>query len=90
MRRGRASVRPNQRKIDLDDGGDTDGLELASDTENVDELADFLDKPQASILVQSRAKVRKFLPPGNLKELWEHYRASQTMQGRGAVGLGSE
>lgn len=79
IRRGRAA----RRKIDLDDPDPSDFEEIASDVDNVDELREWLSLQSFSTrgLVPHESLVQKFLPPGTIADLYEHYRATQTMLG---------
>ena len=79
MRRGRAA----RRKPDLDDPGRSDFEEVASDIEDVGDLREWLSVQgcNQAQLVPGESLVRKFLPPGNVMELYEHYRASQALLG---------
>ena len=79
VRRGRAS----QRKADLDDPNGSDFEEMASDVDNVDELRDWLSLQSFSTrgLVPHENLVRKYLPPGTVADLYEHYKSTQAMLG---------
>lgn len=85
IRRGRAS----KRKPDLDDEGASDYEELASDVENVDELRGWLSTQGLNTgnLLPRESLIRKFLPPGNLMELFEHYKSTQELLGGHCVGF---
>ena len=86
VRRGRADLRRRGRQEETEDELSDRDQEISSDIENLDELAEWIEKPDAPILVASSRKVRKYLPPGNLAELFQHYRAAQTLLGRSGVG----
>ncbi|CAE6950458.1 unnamed protein product [Symbiodinium sp. CCMP2592] len=86
VRRGRARPRRPGRSDDTEDELSDADQEIASDIENTEELAEWIDKPDAPILAASSRKIRKYLPPGNLAELFQHYRAAQTLLGRPGVG----
>ena len=79
VRRGRAA----RKKADLDDPEASDYEEVASDVENIDELREWLSLQSFSNrgLVPHEKLVRKFLPPGTVHDLYEHYRATQSMLG---------
>lgn len=78
IRRGRAS----HRKVDLDDSEDSDYEELASDIEE-DELREWLSSVNFKTygLVPGKTLVRKFLPPGTIADLYQHYTATQALLG---------
>ena len=79
IRRGRAS---QKKKSDLDSDGDSGSEEVASDVENVEEMREWLSTTSAkSTLLPNQVLVRKFLPPGNVMELFEEYKATQQMLG---------
>lgn len=79
IRRGRAL----SRKKDLDDDGPSDFEEIASDVEQTDDLRAWLSTRSFTTarLVPGESLVRKFLPPGTINDLYEHYRATQSMLG---------
>ena len=83
IRRGRAS-KPRA-SLDLDDDcHDDDFEEIASDIENTDELQEWLStKPTGhmTLLLPQQTLVRKYLPPGCVNDLYEHYKSSQQMIG---------
>ena len=69
-------------KQDLDGDGDSGADEVGSDIENVDELREWLSSNSAkSPFLPKQILVRKFLPPGNVMELYEEYKATQQMLG---------
>jgi hypothetical protein len=69
-------------KQDLDGDGDSGADEVGSDIENVDELRGWLSSNSAkSPFLPKQILVRKFLPPGNVMELYEEYKATQQMLG---------
>jgi hypothetical protein len=69
-------------KQDLDGDGDSGADEVGSDIENVDELREWLSSNSAkSPFLPNQILVRKFLPPGNVMELYEEYKATQQMLG---------
>lgn len=64
------------------DGGDSGSEEIASDTENVEEMREWMSTTAAkSSFVPNQVLVRKYLPPGNVMELYEEYKATQDMLG---------
>ena len=78
VRRGRAS----HRKKDLDDDLPSDWEELESDVENKEELREWLTTQNCkSTLLPHNQLVRKYLPPGTVMDLFEHYKSTQTMLG---------
>lgn len=83
IRRGRAA----RRKPDLDDDGPSDFEELDSEVE-MEDLKQWLSTQGCNRLglVPGEALVRKFLPPGNLMELFEHYKSTQSLLGGHCVG----
>ena len=77
MRRGRAA-----KKRDLDSDAESGGEEIASDVENVDEIREWMSTTASkSPFLPNQIIVRKFLPPGNVMELYEEYKATQQMLG---------
>lgn len=88
VHRGRAS-RP---KPVLDDDAPSDFEELASDLENEEELKGWLSSVHLKSrgLIPGETLVRKFLPPGTVMDLYEHYKATQSLLGGHCVSsLGS-
>lgn len=87
VRRGRAS----HRKRDLDDEVPSDWEEIASDVENKEELREWLTTQNCkSILLPHKQLVRKYLAPGTVMDLYEHYKSTQAMLGCHSVSfLGS-
>ena len=82
VRRGRAS----HRKRDLDDDGMSDWEEIASDLENKDELRQWLSTQSCkTTLLPHNQLVRKYLPPGTVMDLFEHYKSTQKLLGCHAV-----
>ena len=78
VRRGRAS----HRKKDLDDEVPSDWEEIASDVENTTELREWLTTTNCkTTLLPKQELVRKYLPPGTVMDLYEHYRSTQIMLG---------
>ena len=67
----------------MDDPEASDYEEIASDIENVDELRDWLSLQSFSTrgLVPHETLVKKFLPPGTINDLYEHYKATQSLMG---------
>lgn len=68
-------------------------FDLASDVED-EELASWLDKPGSSMawqLLQGKdtKQMCKFLPPGNVQELYQHYVASRQIMGSSMVSYPS-
>lgn len=84
FRRGRAS----KPKPDLDDEAQSDFEELDSDVENVDELRGWLPTQGCKTLnlLPKESLIRKYLPPGNVMELFEHYKSTQKLLGGHCVG----
>ena len=82
IRRGRASVR----KMDLDDDNASDFEEIASEVEE-GELKEWLSSTQFKTkgLIPGETLIRKFLPPGTIADLYEHYKATQELLGGYAV-----
>ena len=82
IRRGRASVR----KKDLDDDNPSDFEEIASEVEE-DELREWLSSAHIKTkgLIPGETLIRKFLPPGTITDLYEHYKATQELLGGYAV-----
>lgn len=83
IRRGRAS-KPRT-AVDLDDDArDVEFEEISSDIENTDELQEWLStKPTGHMthILPQQTLVRKFLPPGTVSDLYEHYKSTQQMLG---------
>ena len=74
MRRGRAAK-----------GDDSDFDVSASDVEDT-ELSSWLEKPGKSMALQvlsgpTEKKLTKYLPPGNVMELYHHYVATRLLIG---------
>lgn len=88
VHRGRAS-RP---KPVLDDDAPSDFEELASDLENEEELKGWLSSVHLKSrgLIPGETLVRKLLPPWTVMDLYEHYKATQSLLGGHCVSsLGS-
>lgn len=85
IRRGRAS----RRKSDMDSDGDSNFEEVASDLENEDELREWLSSTQLKTqgLIPGEVLIRKYLPPGTVADLYNHYKATQLMLGGCAVSF---
>ena len=85
VRRGRASVR----KPDLDADVDSDFEELASDCENEDELRQWLSTSsfKSCGILPGETLIRKYLPPGTVMDLYEQYKATQSLLGAHAVSF---
>lgn len=83
VRRGRAS----HRKKDLDDDAPSDWEEVASDVEaNKEELREWLSTQSCKTrLLPHNQLVRKYLPPGTVMDLYEHYKSTQALLGCQAV-----
>ena len=82
VRRGRAS----HRKRDLGDNDPSDWEEVASDVENKEELREWLATESCkTTLLPHNQLVRKWLPPGTVMDLYEHYKSTQAMLGSHAV-----
>ena len=82
IRRGRASKPATS--CDLDDDHPRDGEEISSDIENADELGEWLaTKPTGHLthILPHQSLVRKYLPPGTVADLYEHYKSTQQMLG---------
>eukprot|EP00438_Fugacium_kawagutii_P005032 Skav221086 [mRNA] locus=scaffold1024:4510:7362:+ [translate_table: standard] len=78
VRRGRAS----KRKQDLDDNSPSDWEEIGSDLENSEELREWLTTQNCkTTLLPHNQLVRKYLPPGTVMDLYEHYKSTQAMLG---------
>lgn len=80
IRRGKAQT--FKKKSDLDSDGESDADEIASDMDNVEEMRTWLSTTSAkSQFIPNQELVRKYLPPGNVMELYEEYKATQQMLG---------
>ena len=82
IRRGKASKPATS--CDLDDDQPRDQDEIASDIENVDELGEWIStKPTGHLthIVPHQSLIRKYLPPGTVADLYEHYKSTQQMLG---------
>lgn len=67
-----------------DDARDAGFEEIDSDIENTDELAEWLStSPTGHIthILPGQSMVRKYLPPGTVTDLYEHYKSTQKMLG---------
>ncbi|CAJ1450988.1 unnamed protein product, partial [Effrenium voratum] len=75
------------RDLDSDSEPDQDGAFNSEDEDN--ELKAWLDKPSSGLVfntvVNKEHLVRRYLPPGNLAELFEHYQALQSLLGARSV-----
>ena len=84
IRRGRASKPLTAIDLDDDARGSGDYDEIGSDIENVDELSEWMStKPtghQTQIL-PGESLIRKYLPPGTVNDLYEHYKSTQKLLG---------
>ena len=85
VRRGRASGRPRN----LDEDSDDDAFQMASDVEEEQgELRQWLEGPGHNavwtLLSPARLVVR-WLPPGNVKDLYTEYVATQSLIGTSVV-----
>ena len=82
IRRGRASKQ--RATLDLDDDRrDDEYEEIASDVDT-NELKEWLaTQPNShqSLLLPGQTVVRKYLPPGTVMDLYEHYKSTQQMLG---------
>ena len=60
---------------------------MASDLDNEDELREWLSSTQVKGkgVLPGEVLVKKFLPPGTVADLYEHYKATQSMLGGYAV-----
>ena len=84
MRRGRAA----RRKQDLDNSSDSDFEEVDSEVGNTEELEEWLSHSASkSLLLPGQSLVQKFLPPGTVADLFEHYKATQQLAGAPFVSL---
>lgn len=72
----------------MDSDTPSDFEELDSDCDNVDELRGWLSTQRHCTggLLPHESLVRKFLPPGNVMELFEHYKSTQQLLGGYSVG----
>ena len=81
IRRGRAA----RRKTDLDAGETSDFEEIGSgsDLENEEELREWLSTVNLKTkgLIPGEILVRKYMPPGTVMDLYEHYKATQSLLG---------
>ena len=85
MRRGKAS----RKREDLDDEEGSDYEHLRSDVED-EVLGDWLlttQPSQAKVLIPGHSMVKKYLPPGTLRDLFHHYEAAQAMMGAKAASF---
>ena len=75
------------REKDLDDDGNSDFEEIASDIENTSELKEWLSTQSFTTgrLLPQESLVKKFLPPGTIMDLFEHYKATQSLLGGPSV-----
>lgn len=86
VRRGRSS----HRKKDIDDDVPSDWEELQSAVENKEELREWLTTQRCkTTLLPHNQLIKKYLPPGTIMGLFEHYRATQQMLGRQSVSYPS-
>ena len=71
----------------MDDDGNSDFEEIASDLENEDELREWLSSTHVKTkgLIPGEALVRKYMPPGTIADLYEHYKSTQQLLGNHAV-----
>ena len=71
----------------MDDAGQSDYEELASDVDNVDELREWLSTQgcKTAGLSPNESLICKYLPPGNVMELFEHYKSTQKLLGAHSV-----
>lgn len=71
------------------DDSDSDYFQAPSDTENDDDLRQWLDRaddtPLHNATLNAGALVKRFLPPGNLSELYDHFQVVQSMLGVSAA-----
>ena len=82
VRRGRAA----QRKRDLDEDAPSDFEEIASDLDT-EELGQWLSTQNYKTdLLPGQQLVRKYMAPGTVHDLWEHYLSTQNLLGCHAVG----
>ena len=82
IRRGRASKPATS--CDLDDDHPRDEEEISSDVDNADELGEWLStKPTGHLthILPHQSLIRKYLPPGTVADLYEHYKSTQQMLG---------
>ena len=67
-----------------DDAQDGEFEEINSDIENTDELQEWLStKPTGHMthILPQQTLIRKYLPPGTVSDLYEHYKSTQQMLG---------
>ena len=96
VRKGRARRRvrtSHGHKGWQDDGGSSDSSFFEAEGEEDDEadLFAWLDKatdgPLQNMVLNSKNLVKRFLPPGNVSELYDHYQVVQSMLGLNAALL---
>ena len=88
IRRGRA-CKPKA-PTDLDDDTAYSEFEISSDIDNTDELGEWLSTRSTGHLTQilpAQSLIRKYLPPGTVADLYEHYKSSQQMLGQYAASF---
>lgn len=68
---------------------DSDFEELASDCENEDELRQWLSTSsfKSCGILPGETLIRKYLPPGTVMDLYEQYKATQSLLGAHAVSF---
>ena len=85
IRRGRAKKRPMQRKSITFDDDDSNSDYVASCDDDDSDLLQWLDRSTDTALhntfLNNQSLVKRWLPPGNLAELFDHYQVSQAMIG---------
>ena len=88
IRRGRA-CKPKA-PTDLDDDTAYSEFEISSDIDNTDELGEWLSTRSTGHLTHilpGQSLIRKYLPPGTVADLYEHYKSSQQMLGQYAASF---
>ena len=84
VRRGRASIK----KKDLDDDLPSDWEEIDSDVDNKEELREWLSTQNCKTnLLPHQKMIRKYLAPGTVMDLFEHYKTTQSMLGSQSVSF---
>lgn len=91
IRRGRAKKRPMQSKsLTFDDDSSNSDCVVSCDDDDSD-LLEWLDRSTDTALhnacLNSKSLVKRWLPPGNLAELYDHYQISQSMIGGQTASL---
>ena len=91
VRKGRARRRvrtSHGHKGWQDDGGSSDSRgEEDDDADLFAWLDKATDGPLHNMMLNSKNLVKRFLPPGNVSELYDHYQVVQSMLGLNAASL---